>query len=106
LSAVVDFERASGRSHLAALREVLLDQTLVHSYAGDGWQHVAVTAATLAGVVLALRRRRHRWLVLALGLAVGLAVLAAGPEGHPLRWLAAFWYTQAGRIAPVAVVPA
>src|SRR5699024_4591544 len=40
LASVVGFERASGRSHLAALREVLLDQTLVHSYPGDGWQHV------------------------------------------------------------------
>jgi hypothetical protein len=34
-----------------------------------------------------------------------VAVLAAGPE-NPLRWLAGFWYTQAGRIAPVAAIPA
>lgn len=106
LSTVVNFERGSGRSHAAALREVLLDQTLTGSYAADGWQHVAVTAATLAGAVLVLVRRRHRWVVVTFALGVGLVVLAAGPEGHPLRWLAGFWYTQAARIAPVAGVPA
>ncbi|WP_324650838.1 DUF6541 family protein [Georgenia sp. H159] len=107
LSVVVGFERASGRTHAAALREVLFDQTLTFDYAHDGvWQHLAITAATLAGGVLLLLRRRHRWLVVAFVLAVGLAVLASGPEDHPLRWLAGFWYTQAGRIAPVAVVPA
>ncbi len=106
LASVVGFQRASGRSHAAALREVLLDETLVHSYAGDGRAHLVVTAATLAGVALTVVRRRHRWLTAAFALAVGLAVLAAGPVGHPLRWLASFWYTQAGRIAPVAVVPA
>lgn len=106
LSAVVGFERASGRSHLAALREVLLDQTLTYGYPGDGSGHLAVTAATVAGAVLVVLHRRHRWLTAALVLPVALAVLAAGPADHPLRWLAAFWYTQAGRIAPVAVVPA
>jgi len=106
LSSVIHFERASGRTHAAALREVLLDQTLVHSYPGDGAAHLAVTVATLAGVALTFVRGRHRWLAVGFGLAVGLAVLASGPEDHPLRWLSAFWYTQAGRIAPVAVVPA
>ncbi|MEE6289019.1 DUF6541 family protein [Georgenia sp. MJ173] len=105
-AAVVGFERASGHSHLRALREVVLDQTLAGAYPGDGWQHAAITLATLAGIVVVLRRRRDRWLVAGFVLAVGLAVLAAGPEGHPLRWLAGFWYTQAGRIAPVAAVPA
>lgn len=106
LSAVVGFERASGYSHLQALREVLLDRTLVHSYPGDGWQHLPITLATLAGVVLAVFRRRHRWLAAGYVIAVVLAVLAAGPEDNPLRWLAGFWYTQAGRIAPIAIVPA
>ena len=106
LSSVVGFERASGHSHLRAAQEVLLDQTLVHSYPGDGWQHLLITLASVAGVVLVLRRRRERWLAAGWALAVGLAVLAAGPEGNPLRWLAGFWYTQAGRIAPIAVVPA
>ncbi|MBD8063110.1 DUF6541 family protein [Oceanitalea stevensii] len=106
LSSVVGFERASGRSHTAALREVLLDQTLAHGYPGDGRAHLAVTAATLVGALLVVLHRRHRWLAAALVLTVALAVLAAGPADHPLRWLASFWYTQAGRIAPVAVVPA
>src|SRR5690606_15929788 len=83
-----------------------LDQTLVHSYPGDGRGHLAVTAATLAGVALTVVHRRHRWLAVSFLLGVGLAALAAGPVDHPLRWLASFWYTQAGRIAPVAVVPA
>lgn len=106
LASVVGFQRASGRTHVAALREVLLDQTLVHSYPGDGRGHLAVTAATLAGVALTVVHRRHRWLAVSFLLGVGLAALAAGPVDHPLRWLASFWYTQAGRIAPVAVVPA
>lgn len=106
LAAVTGFARASGRSHASALVETLLDQTLVYGYPGDGWQHVAVTAATLAGAVLTLVRRRHRWVAVAWALGVVLAVLASGPEEHPLRWLSGFWYTQAGRIAPVATVPA
>lgn len=106
LAAVVGFERASGRSHGGALLEVLLDQTLVHSYPGDGWQHVAISLATILGAGMTLWLRRYRWLTAAFALAVGLAVLASGPEDHPLRWLSGFWYTQAGRIAPVAVVPA
>lgn len=106
LSAVVGFERASGRSHLEALREIVLDQTLVYGYPSDGFQHLLVTVATVAGVILAFVRREHRWVAASFVLTVGLAVLASGPEEHPLRWLAGFWYTQAGRIAPVAVVPA
>ena len=106
LSAVVGFARASGYSHLQALNEVLLDRTLVHSYPGDGWQHLPITLASLAGVIIVFVRRRHRWLAAGYLVAIGLAVLAAGPEDNPLRWLAGFWYTQAGRIAPIAIVPA
>ncbi|MCM3661062.1 hypothetical protein M3148_08665 [Georgenia satyanarayanai] len=107
LSAVVGFERASGRTHAAALGEVLLDQTLVHAYPYDGrWQHLAPALAVVAGAVLLLVRRQHRWLVVAYALGVALAVLAAGPEEHPLRWLTGFWYTQAARIAAFTVVPA
>ena len=106
LATVVGFEREGQRTYDVALRELLLDQTLSRGFPGDGWQHVAVTAATLVGAALTLTRRRHRWLTASYAIAVGLAVLAHGPEGHPLRWLASFWYTQAGRIAPIAVVPA
>lgn len=106
LATVVGFEREGQRTYEVAVRQLLLDQTLSRGFPGDGWQHVAVTAATLVGAALTLTRRRHRWLTASYAVAVGLAVLAHGPEGHPLRWLASFWYTQAGRIAPVAVVPA
>lgn len=103
---VMGFERAGGWSHLTSAMQVLLDRTLAYTYPGESVWHLPVTVLTVAGVVLALRRREHRWLVAGYLVALALATLAAGPSDASLRWLAGFWYTQAGRIAPIAAIAA
>lgn len=106
VAGVMGFDRLGGWSHLTSLLQVLSDRTLVYSYPGEGFWHLPVTVLTLMGLVCTLARREHRWLSAGFVLTLALATLAAGPEDTPLRWLAGFWYTQAGRIAPVAAVGA
>lgn len=106
LRGTLGFERAGAESYRPALGKILRDAPLVYSYDGGGRTHLIVIALVVVGAIACLVRRRSRWLVVAWIGAVLLVLLAAGPEEHPLRPLTGFWYTQAARIAPLAVIPA
>ncbi|PFG38718.1 hypothetical protein ATJ97_1204 [Georgenia soli] len=103
--ATLSYERAGSSSYLPILAKLITDTPQVYWY-GMGFGNVVVMALALAGAVLAFRHRRGRRLVAVLLVAVALVLLAAGPPENPLRTVTGVWYTQAARIAPLAVVPA
>lgn len=106
LRVTLGYERAGAESYLPALQKLLHDVPLVYRYGEQGPAHLVVNALVVVGAVACMTWRRGRWLVVAGVVALALAALAAGPAGNPLRPLTGYWYTQAARIAPLAVVPA
>jgi len=103
--ATLSYERAGSQSYLPILAKFVTDTPQVYWY-GMGAGNAVVTVLTVAGGVLAFRYHRGRRIVAVLVVAVILVLLAAGPPGNPLRAVTGFWYTQAARIAPLAVIPA
>ncbi|TJY64058.1 hypothetical protein E4J89_18965 [Arthrobacter sp. CAU 1506] len=57
----------------------------------------------ITGTAFALFDSRARPAVGGMAASVLLFVLAAGPEG-PFRWLSGFWYKDAPRLAPLALI--
>ncbi len=64
----------------------------------------AVAAAVLVGAVVAWRRPRWRWLVVAHVLVSALYVLAWGVDSELSQVLTGFWYNDAFRIAGLPVI--
>ncbi len=106
LQTTLNYERSGASTYWPALGRIILDAPMVFDYGPQGAGNLVVTALTLLGAGVCLRRRHGRWLVLAWLSTVLLVLLAAGPPQNPVRGLTGFWYTQAARIAPLAVIPA
>ncbi|WP_281964187.1 DUF6541 family protein [Serinicoccus marinus] len=102
---IMDYQRGGQESYLPGMGSLAIDHPLVYVYKITS-VNLVVTLLVWLGIALTLRWRHARWLVVALGAAVVLTLLAAGPPEQPLRVLAGFWYTQASRINQLVLIPA
>ena len=105
VAATVAYQRGGQDSYWPGIRALLLDHPLIYVYDVTA-VNVAATVLVFVGVAVSLAHRHARWLIVALAVAAGLTLLAAGPPDNPARVLAGFWYTQASRINQVMLVPA
>ncbi|WP_345436843.1 DUF6541 family protein [Microbacterium gilvum] len=90
------------------IAQVLTLQAMTGSGATTTTVAPFLAAAVLGGAVVAVRRPRTRWLVVAFALAAVLFVLAAGSDGVIAKLATGVWYKDRFRLAaalPVVAVP-
>ncbi|GAA2824206.1 hypothetical protein FB468_1846 [Leucobacter komagatae] len=67
-----------------------------------------LTVLVAGGVAVLLVTRRHRWLILSYGVALGLFVVASGLSGSVRDAITGAWYNDAHRLAallPIGAIP-
>lgn len=105
VQAILGYERGGQESYWGPLGALLIDHPMIYVYDKKSF-NVIITILVGVGIWQAVARKHARWLVVALGAAAILTLLAAGPPENVFRGLAGFWYTQASRINQLYVIPA
>lgn len=105
VQAILAYERGGQEDYWGPLGALLIDHPMIYVYDKKSF-NVVITVMVVIGCWLAVKRKHARWLVVALGAAAILTLLAAGPADNVFRVLAGFWYTQASRLNQLYVIPA